>query len=55
MKVYSVVGYDSYYPKVDNNVKCFRDLSEAEEFLKKVKEDENHYHRQYEIIEIEVY
>lgn len=56
MKVYSVIGYNSYYPIHDNNMKCFKELEDAENFLKEIHEDpENYMMDFYEIIEIEVY
>lgn len=56
MKVYSVIGYYRYYPIHDNNLKCFKELEDAEKFLKEIHENPEEYTMDfYEIIEIEVY
>lgn len=55
MKVYSVIGYDNYYPSPDNIERCFYKLEQAEEFLKVVLNDKESYYKQYyEIIPIKV-
>lgn len=54
-KVYAVIGYDRYYPSLDNIERCFYKLEQAEEFLKVVLNDKESYYKQYyEITPIKV-
>ena len=55
MLVYSVVGYFTYYPSVNNNIKCFKNLEDAENFLEEISNSDDCTMDFYEIIPIEVY